>query len=177
MSTTSINVTRLGVESATDDKAVLTVRPDMRIVKLGFLAAALIAGAGVVVYLSPLDDSVKAGFLPLAVLFIVTLAYSAIVYEALRNAVFTVTTEYVQEQGGVLFKTQHRLPLAYVRDVSYDQSFLQAMFGVSSITVSPTNGGKIVLSNVRDGEQKRETIWNLVLSNSPSKSASKPETK
>lgn len=139
----------------------------MRIVKLGFLAAALMAGAGAVVYLSPLDESVKAGFLPLGVLFIVTLAYSAIVYEALRNAVFIVTTEYVQEQGGVFFKTQHRIPLSYVRDVAYDQNFLQAMFGVSSVTVSPTNGRKIVLSNVPNGERTREVIWNLVLSKSP----------
>jgi hypothetical protein len=41
-----------------------------------------------------------------------------------------------------------------------------AIFGVSSITVSPTNGNKIVFSNVRDGEQTREAIWNLVLSKS-----------
>lgn len=167
MASTSIHVTRLGVDSATSDKALLTARPDMRIVKLGFLAAALIAVAGAVVYLSPLDDSLKAGFLPLAVLFIVTLAYSAIVYEALRNAVFTVTTEYVQEQGGVLFRTQHRLPLAYVRDVTYSQSFLQAIFGVSSVTVSPTNGNKVVLSNIKDGEATREAIWKAVLSKSP----------
>ena len=167
MASTSINVSRLGVDSATADKAVLTARPDMRIVKLGFLAAALIAGIGAVVYLSPLDDSVKAGFLPLAVLFIVTLAYSAIVYEALRNAVFTVTTEYVQEQRGVFFRTQHRLPLAYVRDVTHSQSFLQALFRVSSVTVSPTNGNKIVLSNIGDGETTREAIWKLVLLSKP----------
>jgi hypothetical protein len=51
-----------------------------------------------------------------------------------------------------------------MRDVTYDQNFLQAMFGVSSVIVSPTNGRKIVVSNVPDGERTREVIWNLVLS-------------
>jgi hypothetical protein len=38
MSTTRINVRGLGIEPAANDNAVLTTRPDMRIVKLGFLA-------------------------------------------------------------------------------------------------------------------------------------------
>jgi hypothetical protein len=58
-------------------------------------------------------------------------------------------------------------PWPYVRDVTYDQNFLQAMFGVSSVTVSPTNERKLVPSNVVDGERTRETIWNLVVSKAP----------
>ena len=84
-------------------------------------------------------------------------------YEALGNTVFVVTNDHIEEKGGLIWKTQHRIPLTYVRDVTYDQNFLQAMFGVSSVTVSPTNGRKIVLSNVPDGERTREIIWNLVL--------------
>lgn len=99
----------------------------------------------------------------LAVLFVVILAYSVIMYEALGNTVFVVTNDHIEEKGGLIWKTQHRIPLTYVRDVTYDQNFLQAMFGVSSVTVSPTNGRKIVLSNVPDGERTREIIWNLVL--------------
>jgi hypothetical protein len=69
--------------------------------------------------------------------------------------------------ASVFWKTQHRVPLSYVRDVSYGQNFLQAMFGVSSVTISPTNGNKIVLSNLNDGSATREAIWKLVLSESP----------
>ena len=139
----------------------------MRILKVGFLAAALIAVAGAVVYLLPIDGSLKVAFLPLAVLFIAILAYSVIMYEALGNAVFVVTNEHIEEKGGFIWKTQHRIPVTYVRDVTYDQNVLQAVFGVSSVTVSPTNGNKIVLSNIRDGEGTRETIWKLALSKSP----------
>jgi uncharacterized membrane protein YdbT with pleckstrin-like domain len=167
MSSTSINVGEFGSNSVGSDRSLLTARPDMRIVKVGFLAAALIAVAGAGVYLVPISDSAKAAFLPLAGLFVVTVAYSAIMYETLGNALFTVTNTYIEEKGGVIWKSQHRIPLSYVRDVTYSQTFLQAMVGVSSVTVSPTNGRKIVVSNVRDGERTRDAIWNLVLSKSP----------
>jgi uncharacterized membrane protein YdbT with pleckstrin-like domain len=167
MASTSINVGNFGINSASSGNVLLTTRPDMRILKVGFLAAALIAVAGAVVYLSPIDGSLKVAFLPLAVLFVVILAYSVIMYEALGNTVFVVTNDHIEEKGGLIWKTQHRIPLTYVRDVTYDQNFLQAMFGVSSVTVSPTNGRKIVVSNVPDGERTREAIWKLVLSKSP----------
>jgi len=168
MASTSINVGKFGIDSVSGSNVLLTARPDLRILKVGFLTAALIAVAGAVVYLSPLDAPVKVAFLPLAVLLVVILAYSVIMYEALRNTVFVVTNDHIEEKGGVIWKTQHRIPLTYVRDVTYDQNFVQAMFGVCSVTVSPTNGNKIVLSNIESGERMRELIWKLVLSKSPS---------
>jgi uncharacterized membrane protein YdbT with pleckstrin-like domain len=33
---------------------------------------------------------------------------------------------------------KHSVPLSYVRDVTYDQSLLQKMIGVSSVTVPPS---------------------------------------
>jgi len=163
MASTSINVGKFGIDSVSSGNVLLTTRPDLRILKVGFLAAALLAVAGAVVYLSPIDTSLKVAFLPMAVLFIVVLAYSVIVYEALGNTVFVVTNDHIEERGGLIWKTQRRIPLTYVRDVTYDQNFVQAMFGVSSITVSPTNGDRIVLSNITNGEEMRETIWKLVL--------------
>jgi uncharacterized membrane protein YdbT with pleckstrin-like domain len=168
MASTSINAGKFGINSARSGNVLLTARPDLRILKVGFLTAALIVVAGVVVYLSPIDASLKVAFLPFAVVFVVISAYSVIMYEALGNTVFVVTNDYIEEKGGLIWKTQRRIPLTYVRDVTYDQNFLQAMLGVSSVTVSPTNGDRIVLSNVREGERTREVIWNLVLSKSPS---------
>src|SRR6185503_3818900 len=117
--------------------------------------------------LLPIDDSFKVAFLPLAVLFVVSLSYSVIMYEALGNTVFVVTNDYIEEKGGLIWKTQHRIPLTYVRDVTADQTFLQKMLGASSLTVSPTNGTKIVLSNIPNGEQTQETIWKVVLLRCP----------
>jgi len=167
MASTSINVGKFEVDSVGGGNVLLTTRPDLRTLRIAFLAAALIAAAGVVVYVSPIDASLKVAFLPLAVLFVVIVAYSVIVYEALGNTVFIVTNEHIEENGGLIWKTQHRIPLSYVRDVTLDQNFLQAVFGLSSITVSPTNGDKIVLVNVQDGKTAQETIWKMVLANSP----------
>lgn len=167
MSATSINLGKFSLDSRSGDNVLLTARPDMRIVKLGFLAAALIAAVTGAIYVLPIPDGVKIAFLPLIGLFVVALVYSAIMYETLVNTVFRVTNECIEEEGGFIWKTQHRIPLSYVRDVTYDQNFLQGMFGVSSVTVSPTNGNKIVLSNIRDGEQTRDVIWKLLLSRTP----------
>jgi membrane protein YdbS with pleckstrin-like domain len=169
MSATSINARKFRIDSGGNNNVLLTARSDLRIVKLGFLAAALIAAVAGSIYVSPISDGVKVAFLPLIGLFVVALVYSMIMYETLANAVFKVTNEHIEEEGGFIWKTQHRIPLSYVRDVTYDQNFLQAMFGVSSVAVTPTNGNKIVLSNIRDGERTREVIWNLVLSRSPGK--------
>ena len=167
MSATSINVGKFRMDSSGSDNPLLTARPDMRVVKLGFLAAALIAIVAGTIYGLPIPDGVKIAFLPLVGLFVVALVYSAIMYETLVNTVFRVTNECIEEEGGFIWKTRHSIPLSYVRDVTYNQTFFQAMFGVSSVTVSPTNGNKIVLSNIRDGACTQETIWNLVLSRSP----------
>lgn len=167
MSATSINAGNFKIDLTGGDNVLLTARPDMRIVKLGFLAAALIAVVAGVIYVSPISEGAKIAFLPLIGLFVVAFVYSGIMYETLVNAVFRVTNEYIEEEGGFIWKTQHRIPLSYVRDVTYDQSFLQKMIGVSSVTVAPTNGNKIVLSNIRDGEQTRDVIWKLLLSRTP----------
>ena len=163
MAATGITISKDRLDSSGSDNSVLIALPDMRIAFFGFVVAALIAIAGIVVYLLPISSSLKTAFLPLGVLFIVIIAYSAIMCEALANAVFTVTKDHVEERGGVIWKTQHRIPLSYVRDVSYNQSFLQGMFGVSSVSVSPTNGNKIVLSNIPNGETALETINKLVI--------------
>ena len=77
---------------------------------------------------------------------------------------YTVTNEHIEEEYGVINKRLRRIPLTSVRDVTHTQNFLQAMFGVSSLTVSPTNGDRVVLSNIKDGKKTREVIWKLVAS-------------
>ena len=170
MSATSANLRDFGIDSTSTDKAVLITRPDMRIVKFSFLAPALVLAAGGIAYLLPLAidrDLQLAGSLFIAGIGLVGAISILALYEGLANAVFTVTAEYVEEEYGIIHKRLRRIPLSYVRDVTCDQNFLQAMFGVSSVTVSPTNGHKVVFSNIKDGEKNREFIWRLVLRTSP----------
>ena len=170
MGATSINIGQFGIDSMGSDKALLIARPDMRIVKFSFLAPAIVLAASVILYLSPLRierDLHLAGSILIATLGLGGVSFLLVLYEALSKAAYALTDEYIEEEYGIIYKRLRRIPLSYVRDVTYDQNFLQAMFGVSSITVSPTNGDKIVLSNIRDGEIARERIWKLVLSRSP----------
>lgn len=170
MASTSINVGRFGSDSVGGDKALLTARPDIRFLKLSFLAPAVVLVAGIIAYLLPLAidrDFQLAGSAFMIGIGLVGMACLLALYEGLSKAVYSLTDEHVEEEYGIINKRVRRIPLSYVRDVTYDQNFLQAMFGVSSITVAPTNGDKIVLSNIRDGESARERIWKLVLSRSP----------
>jgi membrane protein YdbS with pleckstrin-like domain len=169
MTSASITIGNYGVDSAGRDKALLTARPDMRIVKYSFLAPALALIASIISYLWPLEidrDLHFAGSILIATFGLAGISFLLVLYEGLVKAVYSLTHQHIEEKYGIIHKRVRRIPLSYVRDVTYDRNFLQALFGVSSITVSPTNGDKIVLSNVRDGEQTREAIWNLVLSKS-----------
>jgi len=169
MAATSVNLRDFGGDTTSTDKAVLTARPDMRIVKLSFLAPVLVLTASIVAYLLPAaidPDYQLAGSVVIATIGVAGISFLLLTYEALAKAVYTVTNEHIEEEYGIIYKRLRRIPLTYVRDVTYDQSFLQSIFGVSGITVSPTNGNKVVLSNIRDGEGTREAIWKLVLSKS-----------
>ena len=170
MATTSVNLRDFGVDTTSTDKAVLTARPDMRIVKLSFLAPVLVLTASIVAYLLPVaidPDYQLAGSVVIATIGVAGISFLLVMYEALAKAVYTVTNEHVEEEYGIIYKRLRRIPLSYVRDVTYDQSFRQGILGVSSITGSPTNGDKIVLSNIPEGESARERIWSLILSKSP----------
>jgi membrane protein YdbS with pleckstrin-like domain len=170
MATTSVNLRDFGVDTTGTYEAVLTARPDMRLVKLSFLAPVLVLTASIIAYLLPLaidPDYQLAGSVVIATIGVAGFSFLLLTYEALAKAVYTVTNEHIEEEYGIIYKRLRRIPLSYVRDVTYDQNFVQRIFKVSSITVSPTNGDKIVLSNIPEGESARERIWNLMLSRSP----------
>lgn len=170
MASASITIGNYGADSAGGDKALLTARPDMRIVKWSFLVPALVLIASIISYSWPLKidhDLQLAGSILIATFGLGGISFLLVLYEGLLRAVYSLTDEHIEEEYGIINKRVRRIPLSYVRDVTYDQNFLQALFGVSSVTVSPTNGDKIVLSNVRDGKRSRDIIWKLVLSRSP----------
>lgn len=170
MASASINIGEYGIDSVGSDKAHLTIRADLRIVRVSLTFAVLPLMISIVTYLLPLPierDLKLALAVAIGTIGLAGMSFLLVMYEGLAKAVYTVTDEYIEETYGIVYKRLRRIPLSYVRDVTYDQNFLQAMFGVSSITVSPTNGDKIVLSNIRSGVGTRENIWKLVLSRSP----------
>jgi uncharacterized membrane protein YdbT with pleckstrin-like domain len=170
MAATNVSVGRFGIDSSGSDQIVLTARPDMRIVKTSLVLPVLILGIGIFTYIVPLPidaDFHTAGWLLVVGVGLVGVLCVLGFYEGFSKAVYRITNTYAEEERGIVFKRMRRIPLSYVRDVTYDQNLLQTMFGVSSVTISPTNGNKIVLSNIRDGKGTQEVIWKVVLSNSP----------
>lgn len=170
MASISINIANFGDDPVGSGKVLLTVQPDMRIVQFSFVAPVVLLAAGMVVYLLPLsidrDFQLAGSFLVGGIGFVGVVCLLAL-YEGLTKAVYRLTEDHIEEEYGVIYKRVRRIPLSYIRDVTYDRTLLQSIWGVSSVTVSPTNGRKIVLCNVRDGEVARETIWKLVLLRSP----------
>jgi membrane protein YdbS with pleckstrin-like domain len=161
MSSRSIDLGEFGVTRERPEGSILTVRPGMSIIIVSASAPALLLAAGLISYLLPLNidrDLQLVASILLTTLGVAGLGGLLVLYEALARAVYTVTTEHIEEQHGIVYKRLRRIPLSYIRDVTQTQNFLQAMFGVSSITVSPTNGDKIVLSNVKDADTTREAI-------------------
>ena len=175
MAARSINFKDLDAETPGSRSVVLTVRPDMRLVKASFFVPVLVLLVTLILNRLPLPiDGVLIHYLVLPFMVMVAVGvavYPVGMYEALANAVFRVTNEYVEEESGIIWKRVRRIPLSYVRDVTYNQNVIQAMFDVSDITVSATNGNKVVLNSLRNGEATRETIWKLVLAVSPTPQA------
>jgi len=170
MASTSINLGTHGLYTSGHNNAVLIAQPDTRFLKYLFLVPALLLLGGIVFYRLPLGidrDFQLAGSVFIIGSGLVGIISLLALYEGLSTAVYTLTNEHIEEQYGIFYKRLRSIPLSYVRDVTLDQNSLQAVFGVSSITVSPTNGNKIVLSNIRDGKAIQEIIWKLVLSESP----------
>src|SRR5262249_26054822 len=156
MAARSIDIGRLNTDKTDSRNAVLRLRPDLRLVKMSFFAPPGVLLIGFAVYLVPLPIDRQLIYyivLPFIVMGALGVGvYPVGMYEALSKAVFTVADDYIEEEIGIIWKRTRRIPLSYVRDVTHEQNFIQAVFDVANITVSTTNGDKIVLNHVRNGE-------------------------
>jgi uncharacterized membrane protein YdbT with pleckstrin-like domain len=166
MNAGSIDYGALGIEKPRTPGAVLVDRPDKRMMRVRYLAPALVLGIAAIAYLLPLGD-LRVVFLPLTWLFAMALVYAGIMHEILARAVYTVTPEYVESESGMFGKKVRTIPISYVRDVTSGQNLIQSILGLSDITVSATNGNKIVLKDVAEGNRKRDLISALMVSRSP----------
>lgn len=165
MSAGTIEYGALGVEKPQTSRSVLVDRPDKRMMRVRYLAPVLILCIGAIIYALPIGD-LKVVFLPLIWLFAMALVYAVIMHEILAKAVYTVTAEYIESESGIVGKKVRTIPISYVRDVTFGQNPIQALLGVSDVTVSATNGDKITFKDITDGNQKRDLISKLVLSKS-----------
>jgi uncharacterized membrane protein YdbT with pleckstrin-like domain len=147
---------------------VLSDRPDTRISILWFAAllASIVLGLGSIY--APVEIALRfalgLGSLFFAAAFPIMLAKT---YLGLTLARYTVTDTHIEARTGILDKIERRIPHAYIREVTTNQTFFQSLFGTRNITVFTTNGDSIELQNIKDGQRKRDLIWDLVVANSP----------
>src|SRR6266496_5966168 len=134
---------RMGAGS---NRPILTDLPDLRLIKLNYLAPLVLFAAGVVLLLLPINFGAKfsIGF-SLVIALAGTLTFSLSSHGRLRKASYTVTADYIEAQTGTFDIATRRIPLSYIRDVTHRQHFFQTLFGVSDIKVTATNGDSVVL--------------------------------
>ena len=121
MASASITIGNYGADSASRDKALLTARPDMRIVKYSFLAPALALIASIISYLWPLKidrDLQLAGSILIAIFGMAGISFLLVLYEGLVKAVYSLTQEHIEEKYGIIYRRVRRIPVSYVRDVT-----------------------------------------------------------
>ena len=149
-------------------KPVLTDKPDLRLIRLGYFVPLILLAAGVLAILLPISDAARFS-ISFAIVIVLggTLTFFLSSHARLRTASYTITDEYIEAQTGTFEKTTQRIPISYIRDVTHRQNFFQTLFAVSDIKVTATNGDSVRLENVSEGIRKREIIWDLVLSRSP----------
>lgn len=163
MSSGSLDYAAFDVKGPRGSGSVLIDRPDKRMMRIRYLTPVLILFVGAIIYAMPIGD-LKIVFLPLTWLFAMAVVYSVTMHEILARAVYTVTTEYIESESGIVGKSVRTIPISYIRDVTYGQNPIQSVLGLSDITVSATNGDKIVLKDVAHGKAKRDIISQLLLS-------------
>jgi uncharacterized membrane protein YdbT with pleckstrin-like domain len=147
--------------------AVLSDQPNLLLVKIGYLLPGALVATAIVGFLLPISDAaqyaIAYGTILMAFSTVITLATC---HGRLRKASYTVTNDYIEARTGTFEKRVRRIPLDYIRDVTHSQNLFQSLIGLSNITVKATNGDQVTLENIRDGERKREVIWNLIVDKS-----------
>jgi uncharacterized membrane protein YdbT with pleckstrin-like domain len=154
---------------------VLSEKPDLRLIKLGYIVPLLLLVTGGGAIILPIDNGYKIGTAYAVIMLLGgSLTFFLSAHARLRKASYTVTAEYIEAETGTFEKSIRRIPLSYIRDVTHRQNFFQTFFGISDIAVAATNGDSVVLENISDGRRKQEVIWDLVIAKSPH--ASRPRT-
>jgi uncharacterized membrane protein YdbT with pleckstrin-like domain len=115
-------------------KPVLTDKPDLRLIRLGYSVPFILLAVGVLAILLPISDAAKFSIGYAVVIALAgTLTFFLSSHARLRRASYTVTDEYIEAQTGTFEKTTQRIPISYIRDVTHRQHLFQTLFAVSDI--------------------------------------------
>jgi membrane protein YdbS with pleckstrin-like domain len=77
---------------------------------------------------------------------------------------FRITNQRIVEEFGVFHTTINETELQRVKDIRYEQTFFQKLFGLSTITLITSDVSNVItiINYVKNGRQLREEIRNAV---------------
>jgi uncharacterized membrane protein YdbT with pleckstrin-like domain len=140
------------------EREILTVRPTMLFIKIGYGVA--IVGAILLTVLLAMVRFIDIPIyvsLPIALALLLIPAY----YHLKRNMVrYTLTDSKIEIDHGLIARTTRNIPLSKIQDVTVSASIFQRMLGFGDVVVDNASeiGGTTVLHNINNPRQYADLI-------------------
>lgn len=128
-----------------DEVEVFSIGPTLIFVKMGYVAAALLAVVFVAVAAPILPSWIYAAVIGLC--FLTVPAYKHVMRRLVR---YTLTDSKIQIDMGLLVRNSRIVPLRSIQDVSVTASLLQRLMGFGDVVIdnASEDGGKIILKDI-----------------------------
>ena len=103
---------------------------------------------------------IKVGWWITAVVFLVQLIRLVLALMRIRSTLYTITTQRILIENGVLSKSVNEIDLRTIDDTQFYQSFTARVLGIGNVTLISTDKQEpvLVLHSVPDPRNLRETI-------------------
>ncbi|SRR6266404_830126 len=140
------------------EREILTVRPTMLFIKIGYGVA--IVGAILLTVLLAMVRFIDIPIyvsLPIALALLLIPAY----YHLKRNMVrYTLTDSKIEIDHGLIARTTRNIPLSKIQDVTVSASIFQRMLGFGDVVVDNASevGGTTILHNINNPRQYADLI-------------------
>lgn len=140
--------------------ADIVIRPSMKFIKAGYVAALLVVAAAVFVHYKFIADRYPQPWLPLASLLILLWPIKRHIQ---RQAVkLTIAGEKLRYETGIGSKSTRLIQLPKVQDVRAIQSLSQRMFGVGDLSIETAGeSSRLIIPNIDNPQRLAEQITDL----------------
>jgi uncharacterized membrane protein YdbT with pleckstrin-like domain len=103
---------------------------------------------------------IKIGWWITAVVFVIQLVRLTIALLRIRSTLYTITTQRILIENGILSKSVNEIDLRTIDDTQFYQSLTARMLGIGNVTLISTDKQEpvLVLHSVPDPRNLRETI-------------------
>jgi len=142
--------------------ADIVIRPSMKFIRAGYVAALLVVAAAVFVHYKYIADQYPQSkpWLPLASLLVLLWPIKRHIQ---RQAVkLTIVGEKLRYETGLTSKSTRLIQLPKVQDVRAIQSLPQRMFGVGDLSIETAGeSSRLIVENIDNPQQLAEQITDL----------------